>query len=307
LDKGFRKRRMDMRYSRIKKSQNKKRYATLLLVVLLGFLILYIAFAGTLGKFVSNWISPILVGEDSGKVPGGSNQDEPILTLPDETKEPISDSEKITESLKANALVMYTVQMGAFSEAENAQSFAKELKALGGGAYVLKDDFYRVLAVGYQSEEDAQKVRKDLATNGIESYIYKLATAGADMKITATEENVTAIRSAYEMWEDKYLSLEEMVIQLDSGAITSKDAYDQISEVKIDMESKRDRLNTLNNNQNNNVILAGLVTLFDNTCQSLDKILSLNRSDKVAISAEIKYTYINMLMQYKEYMEQITK
>lgn len=294
-----------MRYSRIKKSQSKKSYATLLLVVLLGFLILYIAFAGTLGKFVSNWISPIFSGEDSEKTPG-NNLGDPVLTLPGETSKPVADSEKISDNLKANALVMYTVQMGAFSEAENAQSYAKELKALGGGAYILNDGFHRVLAVGYQLEEDAQKVRKDLASNGIESHIFKLATAGADMKITASEENVGAIRSAYEIWEEKYHLLEQMVIQLDSGAISVNDTYNKINELKKDMESKRDRLRELNNNQSNNVILEGLVTLYDKTCLSFEKILSQNSSDKVAISAEIKYTYIDMLMQYKEYMEQIT-
>lgn len=181
------------------------------------------------------------------------------------------------------------------------------MKALGGGAYILNDGFHRVLAVGYQSEEDAQKVRKDLASNGMESHIYKLATAGADMKITATVENVAAIRAAYEIWEEKYLSLEQMVIELDSGAISSKDAHSKINEMKIDMENKRDILRELNNNQNNNPILGGLVTLYEKTCLSLEKILSQNSSDKVAISAEIKYTYIDMLMQYKEYMEQITK
>ncbi|MDD4679656.1 MAG: SPOR domain-containing protein [Clostridia bacterium] len=292
-----------MRYSRIKKSQSKKRYAKLLLVVLLGFVILYLAFAGTLGKFVSKLISPIFNGEDQNKVPGNKLDDQE-LTLPDKTSDPVSDAEKITDSLKAEALVMYTIQMGAFNNSENAHAYAKELKSLGGAAYILHDNFYRVLAIGFQSEEDAKKVRKDLKANGMESHVYKLATAGADMKIIATQYNVDAIKSAYEIWEEKYLSLEKLVFQLDSGAVSSNDAYDIINAMKSDMEDKRDLLAELNTN---NMILSGLVTLYDRACESFDKILSLNSSDKLAISAEIKYTYIEMLMQYKEYMESITR
>lgn len=294
-----------MRYSRIKKNQSKKRYASLLLVILLGLIILYIAFAGTLGKFVSNWISPLFRGENETEVPG-NNLDDPILTLPEGTPNSVSDLEKINDSLKLNALTMYTVQIGAFSDENNAKSCANELKTMGGAGYILHDDFYRVMAVGFQSEGDSKKVKSQLETSGVESHIYKLATAGADMNITATKENVAAIRSAYEIWEEQYLSLEQLIIDLDSGVISSVDAYNRVKEIKTDMEGKLGRLREMNANQNNNNILDGLVILYENACQSFDKILSQNSSEKVAISAEIKYTYIELIMQYKTYMEQIT-
>ncbi|HHY83551.1 MAG TPA: SPOR domain-containing protein [Clostridiales bacterium] len=295
-----------MRYSRIKRNQTKKRYATFLLVVLLGFAVIYVAFAGTLGKFVSNLILPLISSENKNNT--GNNDDDPVLTIPDTTEEPSKDTAKVTETLKANALTMYAIQMNAFSDKSNAEAFAQELKSKGGAGYILDDGFYRVIAIGFKNEQDAKQVREELKADGIESHVYKIATAGANMSITATRDNVSAISSAYELWEEKYYSLEDIILNLDKGNISSSEAYNNIKEIKTELEAKRDQLKELYDNQNNNnIVLAGLVTLYENSCLSLDKILSINSMDKVAISSEIKYTYVDMLMQYMDYMEQITK
>jgi hypothetical protein len=299
------KRGMDMRYSRFRKNQSKKRYATFILLMLLGFGLIYVASAGTLGKFVSNLILPVLNGEESGR---GQVQDsdDPILSLPDETDEPVKDTTKITDTLKANALSLYAIQMGAFADEENAEAFSQQLKKRGGAGYIYNNGFYRVMAIGFQSEDDAKQVRDELRAEDIESHVYKLATGGADMQITATQENVDIIRSAYGIWEEKYRSLEEIIVSLDSGAISPSEAVDKIRETKTEMELKKEKLQEINAGQNNNAILAGLVELYNGSCLSLDKVLSKNSNDKVAISSEIKYTYIDMLMLYKDYMEQIT-
>ncbi len=295
-----------MRYSRLKKKQTRKRYAAFILVVLLGFGLIYVISAGTLGKFVSNLILPILSGEQEGDGQV-TDTDDPILTLPDDTNESVEDTTKITETLKANSLTLYGIQMGAFTDEENARAFSQELKARGGAGYIYNNGFYRVMAIGFQSEEDARKVREELKTDDIESHVFKLATSGADMQVTATVENVMEIRSAYEIWEENFRLMEQMVVSLDSDSITSLEAADKINAQKTEMEQKRNKLQEMNANQSNNVILTGLVGLYDESCRSLDKILSENANDKVAISSEIKYTYIDMLMQYKDYMEKITQ
>lgn len=295
-----------MRYSRVRKNQTRKRYATFILVVLLGFGLIYVITAGTLGKFVSNLILPILSGEQSSEGQD-IDTDDPILTLPDDTNESAADTAKTTDTLKAKSITLYGIQMGAFTDEENAKAFSQELKTRGGAGYIFNDGFYRVMAIGFQSEEDAIQVKEELKTDEIESHVYKLTTAGADMEITAKEENIREIRSAFEIWEEKYRTIEEIIVSLDSGGITPLEASDKIRGLKAEMEQKRDKLHEMNGNQNNNVILTGLVRLYDNSCRSLDIILSQNTNDKVAISSEIKYTYIDMLMQYKDYMEQITQ
>ncbi len=292
-----------MRYSRLRRNQAKKRYAAFILIVILGLGLIYVASASTLGKFVSNLILPIINGESEG---GELNvePDDPMLIMPDDNDKHIADTSKINDTLKASALSLYTIQMGAFTDEENAKAFSQELKARGGAGYTYNDKFYRVLAIGFQSEEDAIKVKDELIADDIEANVYKLVTSGADMQITATQENVDMIRSAFEIWEEKYHSLEDIIVSLDSGAINPLEAVDRISEIKSEMDLKKDKLREINTNQDN-IILTGLFELYDNSCQSLDKIISINSNDMVEISSEIKYTYIEIFMLYKGYMEQI--
>ena len=292
-----------MRYSRIRKKNSKKRYATVALIFLLTLTMIYLISAGSLGKVVSNLISLLLSEEDDNR-PEDLNE-MPELIIPDKKQEP-DRLEKITDSLKANALNMYAIQMGAFTDEKNAKVLASELKDRGGAGYILKDDFYRVLAVGFQSEDDARKVKNELDSSGLEAHIYKLSTAGADMRITATEEYVEKISNAYSLWEEEYLSLEEIIIQLDSDVLSPIAAYDIIKTKKNRMADIKQELIEISGNQNNNFILSELISLYEKSCASLDKILSNEMSDKVAISSEIKYTNIEMFILYRDYMKQIT-
>jgi hypothetical protein len=304
MDKdGWRRGGKDMRYSRIRKKNSKKRYATVALIFLLTLTMIYLISAGSLGKVVSNLISLLLSEEDDNR-PEDLNE-MPELIIPDKKQEP-DRLEKITDSLKANALNMYAIQMGAFTDEKNAKVLASELKDRGGAGYILKDDFYRVLAVGFQSEDDARKVKNELDSSGLEAHIYKLSTAGADMRITATEEYVEKISNAYSLWEEEYLSLEEIIIQLDSDVLSPIAAYDIIKTKKNRMADIKQELIEISGNQNNNFILSELISLYEKSCASLDKILSNEMSDKVAISSEIKYTNIEMFILYRDYMKQIT-
>ena len=54
-----------------------------------------------------------------------------------------------SEDISLPALTCYTLQMGVFSSAENAQKQSDTLKSQGAGGYVLQDgDRYRVLGIG---------------------------------------------------------------------------------------------------------------------------------------------------------------
>ena len=55
-----------------------------------------------------------------------------------------------------------------------------------------------------------------------------------------------------------------------------------------------------------NIILNGLTDLYKNTCMSLENIIDVEFDNKVAISSEIKYTYIDLLIQYRNYLEHIS-
>lgn len=295
-----------MRYSRLKRRRTKQRYAAFILVAVLLLGGIYILSAGTAGRFLGSLIGSLLSPADpaAGTVlsPPPAAAKTPTLTLPD----PTEDTEKVTETIQALPLRMRAIQMGAFNDGENARAFGREIQERGGAGYVVYDSFYRVLAMGFASEEDARTVRQQLKEDEIESSIYEISAPGASLQITATKANVTAIRGAYASWEETFRALETIILDLDSGSITSAEAYKRISERGAQVEQIRQDLDALSQNQADNVILSGLAVLYQQGSDAFSAVISENPLNRVAISSKIKYTYIDMILQYKQYMEEIT-
>jgi hypothetical protein len=296
-----------MRYTRFKRKRTNKRYAAFFLISLLIIAIIYIASVGTIGKFISGIISPILASFDKGEANMTDEQgesDEPSLAIPDNNV--AENAIKITDTIETSPMSICAIQMGAFTDETNAISFGDMIKSKGAAGYVMEDNFYRVLAMGYLAEEDARIVREQLKDDGIESHIYKISAPGVKMQISATEANVNAIKDAFATWEEKFKGMEDVIFKLDKGQISTVDAYDTIEAYNITMTDIYNELAGLAANQENNAILDGLAGLYSSTSSALSDIMELNSSDKVAFSSKIKYTYIDMLMKYKQYMEKIT-
>jgi N-acetylmuramoyl-L-alanine amidase len=79
------------------------------------------------------------------------------------TEEPV----KIPKSEK-----LYKVQVGAFSDEENADNLVKELKNKGYRAYVfVKRRLYRVQVGAFEHRENAEALEKLLLKEGYEPYI----------------------------------------------------------------------------------------------------------------------------------------
>jgi len=305
-----------MRYSRLRR-RNRRRYTWVLFLGLLLFLALYIGSAGAAGNFISRIITSFLddvadtnQGQDNASVEVPDTH----LTVPDggdgssdESPNGSSDSiQKVTEQLNIDPFNLYAIQLGAFTSKENAEAAAREIQAKGAAEYILYDKYFRVLAMGYASQDDAQKVKQQLGEEGIESQIYSILVPGVNMEITASAEKVSSIKTAFSTWIDRTKALEDMVKKLDTSAISVEDAKKGI-EVTIDeFDSILEQLKAYSATQESNHVLAGLQRLYQEGIESLSKIFEGNVSDRVANSSKIKYTYIDMVCRYKQYIDSIT-
>jgi hypothetical protein len=247
-------------------------------------------------------------GDASGGIP------DTRLTVPDKAAESpdenpngsFSSSQKVTEQLDIAPFNLYAIQLGAFTNKENAETAAGELQAKGGAGYILNDKYFRLLAMGYASETDAQKVKQQLEKEGIESQIYPILVPGVNMEITASADKVSSVKSAFSMWIDKTKALEDMVKNLDTSAISVEDAKKGIEATIGAFNSTLEQLKAYSATQESNHILAGLQELYQKGIESLNGIFAGNVLDRVATSSKIKYTYIDMVYRYKQYIDSIT-
>lgn len=306
-----------MRYSRIRRGRNQRRYASVLIVLFIIFGGIYFFTAGTMGKFMSEFITPILKSrQDPNHLePQGTSNDQGIgdedteFVLPsDDDQEDEEDQRpRITESINIGAMNFYGIQMGAFNDKENARSAAEQLKSKGGAGYVLEDQFSRVMAMMFQSEGDAKAVREQLKNQSIESQIYELKCSGVDMEITASSEKIEGIKSTFSLLREKLEVMESIIKDLDNDRITTEQAINKIIAIKDDILAKSEQLGQYSVTQEGSQVLTGLKDLLMGQVDNLVEITQGKMSDKVAVSSKIKYTYIDMIVKYKIYMDQITK
>ena len=156
-------------------------------------------------------------------------------------------------------------------------------------------------------ENDAATVIHQLKINSIEAQMYELKCPGVEMEITATSQKIEGIKSTFSLIQEKFGDIETIIRDLDNDKITMEIAINRISQIKNEIVDKIELLNQYSATQEGNKVLSGLKSFLSNQINNLDQIMQGNMSDKVAISSKIKYTYIDMIVKYKEYMEQITK
>jgi hypothetical protein len=155
--------------------------------------------------------------------------------------------------------------------------------------------------------DNRKKVRQQLKDEGIESQIYSITCPGANMEITASADKVDSIKSAFSLWTDKVKSLEGIIRDLDTSSITIDDARNGIGEIISGFTPVLEELKTYSATEESNHILTGLQELYQYSIESLNAVMDESITNRVAISSKIKYTYIDMIHQYKQYMERITK
>lgn len=303
-----------MRYSRLKR-RKRRRYTWIVFLGLLLFLVVYIGSASAAGNFISRLVTSFLSNfssANSGKEDASIGEPDTRLTVPDKADTAPNESldkgniQKVTEQLDIAPFNLYTIQLGAFSSKENAEMAARELRAKGGAGYILNDKYFRLLAMGYVSEGDAQKVKQQLQKEGIESQIYLISAPGVKLEITAVADKVNSIKSAFSIWIDKVKALEDVVKKLDTSAISVEDAKKALKATVEEFNSTLEQLKTYLVTQESNPILTGLQNLYQNCIESLNGILAENVVDRVATSSKIKYTYIDMVYRYKQYIDNIT-
>jgi hypothetical protein len=302
-----------MRYSRIRRARNQKRYAIVLLIVFLILGGIYFLMAGTIGKAISNIITPILKTKVGTEQDGqdehitdeiGSEGEDTELTLPKEENED-NQGPRITELIKIEAKSFFGIQLGAFNNKENALFIANELKKKGAAGYVLEDQFSRVLAIIFQSQDDTRAVIEQLKAQSVDSQIYELKCPGVDMEITASSEKVEGIKSSYAMVMDNFGLMESIIKDLDKDKITKEIALEKIRNIIDNIKEKTDQLQAYSTDEEGRLVLSGLKDFLSAQIDNLEDILLGNTSDRVEISSKIKYTYIDMAVKYKKYMEQI--
>jgi len=72
----------------------------------------------------------------------------------------------------------YTIQVGAFSDMENAKNLKDKLKKAGYDSLVVKEDLYKVRIGQYERFSMAKRISEELNAKGFENFVIKVSYKG---------------------------------------------------------------------------------------------------------------------------------
>lgn len=238
--------------------------------------------------------------DDGGKglslLPG----DDASAVLSSDVSTTSTSSGESSEEVRLEAFTSYALQMGAFSSEENAQVEADKLRTRGAAGYIYHQEHYRVFASIYQSEDDAQAVRKQLLDGeSIESSVYVIQAPGAAFRVTASPEGLASVKMAFQALQTARDELYTLCTDLDRNVITRSEACTQLLQLAKDARKPVDALD------NTGEVGTALQEELKQSADELEKVASME-GNAIAFSTEMKYALVRQTCAYAALMQKIT-
>lgn len=198
---------------------------------------------------------------------------------------------------------MYMVQMDAFSEKDDAEASAQSVKERGGAGYVIQDEYYRVFAAAYNTQEQAQSVCEQLIKQDEkEAKVYPVSSGSVVFKITATRDQIDTVSEAFAYFPEICGELAEKTIDFDKGMLSTSQYKTFAAGIADKMEDLADSVNRIIAGTSENAVLKSYSQLLEEAREKLENISVKNTDSALAFSSEIKYNYIELAHMYIKYV-----
>jgi len=262
--------------------------------LLLTGVFLFVGAAVFTGKVINDTISPLI---ESVGAYSPDEENTPILTPGADT----GDTGQTTCTLTIPNTSVYAVQMGVFSVEENAQSYAKSIRKLGGAGYVRAEEgFYYVFAMCYGKKEDALSVMASLKDQGYSGYMYTLTHGGLKMEVRGGEESLEELQGATLTVANLASKLEEAVIMLDKAQ--GVDVIEPLSTIKTELGEAGEIFLKYSPEEKNGFTALG------EFCKAVEKDISdVIQLEGSELSAGLKHTAVSAAFMLRDVVGEILK
>lgn len=292
-----------MRYSRMLPGHPKKRRRgtnLIVVAVILGITAYFIGAGAAGGWLAEHVINPVFnSGTGAAGSPAPTAETTPATQESAPSSSPTAQPE---EQITARSIALYTLQAGAFSSKQNAEAAAGEISVRGGAGFVAYDgDLYRALIAGYTRESDANSVRTELATQGIDSTVFVLESGALEFKIIgAGQAQRDAVKACFTIVPDTVDALQQIIYDADKGenvdarlAALKKDADEVTAKLRNAISSDADAM-------------VRLCTYMEGFCATLGGIPASADVSDVAFSSGLKYNIISIVVDYSSFLNDIS-
>jgi hypothetical protein len=283
-----------------KKRKERGRSAATAIVILISIILiaLIIAFS-PLGSILSdNVVKPVLScfgkNEEDRKIVSALQSNDDKLNSPEATMQP---SAKPTEKnvLTIEAAQFYILQMGVFTEAQEARTHADELALFGAGGNVYHDgSVYRVFAAAYKDEESVLNVQNQVRKDGFEATPYVTDRTGMKITLEGDPDAIRIIADVVPVLSSVPSALCDLTLEFDKQECTDADAITRLKNLLEICEEKIKALKTVRTES-----IGPLLDLFEKYTESISTFLHEHDTINTEIrSGELKHLQLALIIDY---------
>lgn len=214
--------------------------------------------------------------------------------------------ERITRRIPLAAYRFFAIQLGAFDNEPDARALSEGLVPRGAAGYVLTDTRSRAICAAYTARDAAEKVRHNLAAQGIDAYVYEVSAPRVELRIAAEPELIAELESACAVLPQAAEALANIALLIDRGDVLPADALSGISAIAAGASERLAKLQALLG-EREHTLTRGLKSELNAVCDACAMLLKYPIKPAIAFSGKVKYNVIDLMQRHVQFMRLLTQ
>lgn len=212
--------------------------------------------------------------------------------------------EKVTSTVVLEEFTFHAIQLGAFETDAEARALSESYTDRGAAGYVLTDTRSRAIGAAYLSRADADKVRANLAEQGVDSYVYTVSAPRIELRVTAEPGLAGLIAQAHDAVLHAIDELSRLALELDRGSISCLQAQTDLTALSALARERYESLNAALSGRTH-AATSGLMSELMAAVNICDTLIQQNTASAMAFSVKIKYNVIDMMQRHVRSMQML--
>ena len=204
-------------------------------------------------------------------------------------------SEQTHKNVSAESMPFYILQMGAYTDRNDAQEQADRIRQLGAGGKVFEEgSVFRVFAAAYMDENSLMKVHAQVRADGFEATPYITEKKTFRLTLDGDKEAVSVAENAVKLLNNVPSALCELCLSYDKG-----EADDEAVKAKLS-SLQRSSTECIQSAEKMNVdSIAPILNVIKSYAENISTFLEEHDTiDAQSLSGELKYLQLSVITDY---------
>lgn len=200
---------------------------------------------------------------------------------------------------KINAYSIYAVYLHQSSIKSSTLDQANGVKRIGGAGYIWESEsLFYVITSAYIEENDAIKVKQNLEESGHSAEILKINIPEISIGKVYSNEELSALTNAINLFKNAYKSLYDVSISLDTFILSETQCRLEIAKIQSEISQKKSDFDALFNSKLTSELLQ-LKLSMNSLSTLMQQLIDYVENSAQSFGSKMKFNYMEVLFLNK--------